>query len=45
MNTLDLFCGTKSFTKEAIKLGYNTYTLDILEKFEPTFCCDLLEWI
>tara|TARA_R110001606_G_C15340241_1_gene646497 strand:- start:35 stop:652 length:618 start_codon:yes stop_codon:yes gene_type:complete len=44
MNTLDLFCGTKSFTKEAKKLGYNTYTLDILEKFEPTFCCDLLEW-
>lgn len=44
MNTLDLFCGTKSFSKVAKKLGYKTYTLDILEKFEPTYCCDLMDW-
>ena len=44
MNCLDLFCGTKSFTKEAIKFGYECYTVDILEQFEPTFCCDILEW-
>tara|TARA_R110001606_G_scaffold34961_1_gene102325 strand:+ start:1035 stop:1682 length:648 start_codon:yes stop_codon:yes gene_type:complete len=44
MNTLDLCCGTKSFSKIADKYGYNTYTLDLLEKFEPTYCCDLLQW-
>ena len=44
MKTLDLFCGTKSFTKIADKMGYETYTLDILEKFNPTYCCDLMTW-
>jgi len=44
MNTLDLFCGTKSFTKQAKDMGYNTYSVDILEQFNPTFCCDILEW-
>tara|TARA_R110002167_G_scaffold353759_1_gene567195 strand:- start:42 stop:653 length:612 start_codon:yes stop_codon:yes gene_type:complete len=44
MNTLDLFCGTKSFSKVAEKHGYKTYTLDILEKFDPTYCCDLMQW-
>tara|TARA_R110002072_G_scaffold182646_1_gene338798 strand:+ start:290 stop:901 length:612 start_codon:yes stop_codon:yes gene_type:complete len=44
MNTLDLFCGTKSFSKVADKYGYKTYTLDILEKFEPTYCCNLMDW-
>jgi len=44
MNTLDLFCGTKSFSKEAKKKGYNTITLDILEKFNPTHLTDILEW-
>ena len=44
MNTLDLFCGTKSFSKEAEKKGYNTITVDILEKFNPTHLTDILEW-
>lgn len=44
MNSLELCSGTKSFSKIAIKYGYNTYTLDLLEKFNPSFCCDLLEW-
>ncbi len=44
MNTLDLFCGTKSFSKEAEKLGYNTITLDILDKFRPTHLTDILDW-
>lgn len=44
MNTLDLFCGTKSFSKVAQSLGYETYTLDILSKFNPTYCCDLMDW-
>ena len=44
MNSLDLFCGTKSFSKIAEKQGYKTYTLDILEQFKPTYCCDLMDW-
>jgi hypothetical protein len=42
--SLDLFCGTKSFSKIADEIGYETYTLDILERFNPTYCCDLMEW-
>ena len=44
MRTLDLFCGTKSFSKVADELGYETYTLDILEKFNSTYCVDLMNW-
>ena len=44
MRCLDLFCGTKSFTKVALEAGYEVDSLDILEKFEPTFCTDLMEW-
>ena len=44
MRTLDLFCGTKSFSKVAEQAGYETYTLDILEKFKPTFLVDLMDW-
>ena len=44
MRSLDLFCGTKSFSKIANQKGYETTTLDILEKFNPTICCDLMDW-
>mgnify|MGYP003672741661 FL=1 len=44
MKALDLFCGTKSFTKIAEKMGYKTTTLDILETFNPTICIDIMEW-
>ena len=44
MKSLDLFCGTKSFSKVAEKKGYECTTLDILEKFNPTICCDLMDW-
>lgn len=44
MRTLDLFCGTKSFSKIADAKGYETYTLDILEKFNPTYCVNLMDW-
>ena len=36
MKSLDLFCGTKSFSKIAEEYGYETTTLDLLEKFNPT---------
>ena len=42
--SLDLFCGTKSFSKVAEKHGYETTTLDILQEFSPTHCCNLLDW-
>mgnify|MGYP003673502591 FL=1 len=42
--SLDLFCGTKSFSKVAERYGYETTTLDILQEFLPTHCCDILDW-
>ena len=42
--SLDLFCGTKSFSKVAERHGYKTITLDILQEFSPTHCCNLLDW-
>jgi hypothetical protein len=42
--SLDLFCGTKSFSKVAERYGYETTTLDILPKFLPTHCCNILDW-
>jgi hypothetical protein len=44
MRSLDLFCGTKSFSKIAENHGYETHTLDILEKFNPSICCDIMQW-
>tara|TARA_R110000823_G_scaffold98802_1_gene213690 strand:+ start:138 stop:743 length:606 start_codon:yes stop_codon:yes gene_type:complete len=44
MKTLDLFSGTKSFTKIADEFGYETYTLDIESKNNPTFCVDIMKW-
>jgi len=41
MNTIELFCGTKSFSKVAKEKGYNTFTIDNNPIFEP----DLLEHI
>ena len=37
MRCLDLFCGTKSFTKIALKHGHECDSLDIIAKFLPTF--------
>ena len=42
--SLDLFCGTKSFSKVANDYGNETNTLHILEKFEQTYCVDLMNW-
>lgn len=44
MNSLELFCGTKCVSNVLDKKGYNTTTLDFNEKFNPTFCEDILEW-
>jgi hypothetical protein len=46
MRVLELFKGTGSVGK-VIKANYpdaEIVSLDILEKYEPTICCDILEW-
>lgn len=43
MQTVELFCGTKSFSKIASKRGHKTFTVDILEEFKPTICKDIFE--
>jgi len=43
MNTLELFSGTKSFSKVAKELGHFTFTVDIDSKLEPDFVCDIME--
>lgn len=46
INVLELFKGTGSFGK-VIKELYpeaNIISLDILEKYEPTHCCDILDF-
>lgn len=43
MKVLELFCGTKSFTKVAESRGHECVTLDIDPRFEPTICKDLMD--
>ena len=45
MKTLELFSGTQSFTKavQVIDPEAECITVDILPKFNPTICCDILE--
>ena len=46
MKILELFCGTKSFSKEIQKIYAHCEitTLDILKKYDPTIHGDILEW-
>jgi hypothetical protein len=41
MICVELFCGTKSFTKIAKELGHEVYTIDILKELEPDLCIDI----
>lgn len=41
MNTLELFCGTKSFSKVMEKHNFETTTVDIDKSFNPDFVIDL----
>lgn len=43
MRVLELFCGTKSFSKEAEKRGHKVITVDINPKFNPDINMDVLE--
>lgn len=44
MKTMELFCGTKSFSKVADSLGWETLTFDIDPQFEPDVLIDLMEF-
>jgi len=41
MKTLELFCGTKSFSKYAKQLGHSTYTIDNDSTFMPDITRDI----
>ena len=44
MKTLELFCGTKSFSKVAKDWGYETKTLDFEDQFDADFTMDIMDF-
>lgn len=44
MKTLELFCGTKSFSKVAHQWGYETKTLDNENQFDADFTMDIMDF-
>lgn len=42
MKLLELFCGTKSISKEFEKLGFECTTVDFDSRFNPDICADIL---
>ena len=44
MKTLELFCGTKSFSKIAKEYGYETLTLDFDNTFNPDIAKDIMDF-
>ncbi len=44
MKTLELFCGTKSFSKVAHQWGYETKTLDNENQFDADFTIDIMDF-
>lgn len=43
MQTVELFCGTKSFSKVAAEHGHNTFTVDCDEQFDPDLVANVLD--
>jgi len=41
---LEIFCGTKSISKIFEKNGWETYTVDIESKYNPTECINILDF-
>ena len=41
LKILELFCGTKSFSKVAEERGHQVYSVDINKKFNPDLCIDV----
>jgi len=44
MNTIELFSGTKSFSKVAEELGHETLTIDNNKDLNPDVCVDILNY-
>lgn len=44
MRLLELFCGTKSVSNAVADRFDEIVSVDILSKFNPTVCCDILQW-
>jgi len=44
MNVLELFCGTKSIGKCCEQLGWNSVSVDLEKKFNPTHLCNILDF-
>jgi len=44
MRVLELFCGTKSFSSECIKMNWDVTTVDNNPKFEPDILVDIMQW-
>jgi hypothetical protein len=44
MRLLELFCGTKSVSKAMNTVYHEIVSIDILPKFEPTICTDIMSW-
>lgn len=44
MRLLELFSGTKSVSKAVGHLYDEVVSVDILNKNNPTYCVDILEW-
>ena len=42
MKTIELFCGTKSFSKVATELGHFTHTIDKYNQFNPDSLLDIM---
>jgi hypothetical protein len=43
MKTVELFCGTKSFSKVAASLNHSTLTFDNDPQHNPDVCCDIMD--
>ena len=44
MRILEIFAGTKSFSRECEHAGWSVTTVDNRKQFEPTICEDVLTW-
>jgi len=44
MKIIELFCGTKSFSKVAEERGHETFTIDFEKSFNPDLCIDILNF-
>ena len=44
MKCLELCAGTQSFSKTARELGHESISVEIDPKFDPTICCDIMQF-